>query len=295
MITQAENKKENREELVNAILKKHETCQLEKKAVEKNVDRFIQLNGILRTDILINFEFIKTIQYPRTQGLQINESMREAFWYEKWQIATRTILSNAMTNILIGLRKIIEKTDKYGNPTQISKNTSSIVVVTQKFKNLLNPHIEKDKGIQPFLEELDEKTHRLRYIREVTIDPIVDQLLAHTDTNVYQSEIFLPALNEIQDCIDLCQTYCQSIYSFYLDTYIHLENMKRQIANNLWSILEALRIYSEYLESRDDIKRIAIDEKCLSERNEEIGKILMEIISPKIYQYMSIIEKMENG
>ena len=81
----------------------------------------------------------------------------------------------------------------------------------------------------------------------------------------------------------------------YVEKYMHLEDMKSQIANNLWSILEALRIYSEYLESRDDIKGIAIDEKCLSEKNEEIGKRLMEIISPKIYQAMCIIEEMENG
>ena len=71
MITQAEMKTKNKEELVDAILKKHETCQLEKTSVEKNVDRFIQLNGILRTDILINFEFIKTIQYSPIQGVRI--------------------------------------------------------------------------------------------------------------------------------------------------------------------------------------------------------------------------------
>ena len=59
MITQAEIKKENREKLVNAILKKHKTCQLEKTPVEKNVDRFLQLNGLLQIEILINFELVK--------------------------------------------------------------------------------------------------------------------------------------------------------------------------------------------------------------------------------------------
>ena len=296
MITQAEIKKENREELVNAILKKHEACQLEKTSVEKNVDRFLQLNGLLRTEVLINFEFVKNLVYtPTIEASRIDETMRRSFWNTKWQITTRTILSNAMSMTVLGLRKAIEKTDDLGHPTHSSQNTSSITVVTQKFKNLLNPHTKKDKEIQPFLDKLEDTTQNLRQIRTEKIDPIVDRLLAHIETNFYQSEIFLPPLNDIQDCIDLCETYCQSIYSFYLDRYIHLENMKSQIANNLWSILEALRIYSEYLESRDDIKGIAIDEKCLSEKNEEIGKRLMEIISPKIYQAMCIMEKMENG
>ena len=131
-------------------------------------------------------------------------------------------------------------------------------------------------------------------IRTEKIDPIVDKLLAHIETKFYQSEVFLPALNEIQDCIDLCQTYCQSVYSFYLDTYIHLEDMKSQIANNLRPILVALRIYSEYLESRDDIREIIFSENSLSEKNEKIAKKLMEIIEPKLYQAMSIIEEMEN-
>ena len=295
MITQADMKTKNKEELVDAILKKHETCQLEKTSVEKNVDRFIQLNGILRTEILINFEFIKTIQYSPIQGVRIDKSMREAFLHEKWQIATRTIRSNAMANILIGLRKLIEKTDKYGKPTQSSKNTSSIVVVTQKFKNLLNPHIDKDKGIQPFLEELDEKTHRLRDIREVTIDPIVDQLLAHTDTIFYESNVFLPAFNKIEGCIDLCQSYCQSVYSFYLDRHIDLEDMKSQVARNVSNILESLRIKSEYSDARDDIREIIFSENPLSEKNEKIAKRLMEIIEPRLYEAMCIMEKIENG
>ena len=296
MITQAEIKTEDKEELVDAILKKHKSCPLKKDAVEKNVDRFLQLNGLLRTEVLINFEFAKNLVYtPTIEASRINETMRRSFWNTEWQITTRTILSNAMSITALGLRKAIEKTDDLGDPTHNSKNTSSITVVTQKFKNLLNPHTKKDKEIQPFLDKLEDTTQNLRRIRTEKIDPIVDRLLAHIETNFYQSEIFLPALNEIQDCVDLCQTYCQTIYGFYLDTHIHLENMKSQIANNLRSILEALRIYSEYLESRGDIKRIAIDEKSLSEKNEEIGKRLMEIISPKIYQYMCIIEKMENG
>lgn len=295
MIMQAEIKKENREELVNAILKKHETCQLEKTSVEKNVDRFLQLNGLLRTEILINFELVKNLVYtPTIEASRIDGTMRRSFWNTKWQITTKTILSNAMSMTSLGLRKAIEKTDDLGHPTHSSQNTSSIAVVTQKFKNLLNPHRKKDKEIQPFLDKLEDTTQNLIQIRTEKIDPIVDKLLAHIETNFYQSEIFLPALNEIQDCIDLCQTYCQSIYSFYLDTYIHLENMKSQIANNLWSILEALRIYSEYCESRDDIREIIFSENPLSEKNEKIAKKLMKIIEPKIYQAMSIIEKMED-
>lgn len=295
MITQAEIKKENRKELVNAILKKHKTCQLEKTSVEKNVDRFLQLNGVLRTDILINFELVKHLVYtPTIEVSRIDETMRKSFWNTKWQITTRTILSNAMSMTHLGLRKAIEKTDKIGNPKQSSENTSSIAVVTQKFKRLLEPHTKKDKEIQPFLDNLEDTAQNLREIRIEKIDPIVDKLLAHIETNFYQSEVFLPALNEIQDCIDLCQTYCQSVYSFYLDTYIHLENMKSQIANNLWSVLEALRIYSEYIESRDDIREIIFTKNPLSEKNEKIAKKLMEIIEPKLYQAMSIIEKMEN-
>ena len=251
MITQAEIKKENRKELVDAILKKHKTCQLEKTSVEKNVDRFLQLNGVLRTETLINFELVKHLVYtPTIEASRIDETMRKSFWNTKWQITTRTILSNAMSMTHLGLRKAIEKTDKYGNPKQSSENTSSIAVVTQKFKRLLEPHTKKDKEIQPFLDNLEDMAQNLRQIRTKKIDPIVDKLLAHIETNFYESEVFLPPLNDIQDCIDLCETYCQSIYSFYLDRYIHLENMKSQIANNLWSILEALRIYSEYLESR---------------------------------------------
>ncbi len=295
MITQAEIKKENRKELVNAILKKHKTCQLEKTSVEKNVDRFLQLNGVLRTEILINFELVKHLVYtPTIEASRIDETMRKSFWNTKWQVTTRTILSNAMSMTHLGLRKAIEKTDKIGNPKQSSENTSSIAVVTQKFKRLLEPHTNKDKEIQPFLDNLEDTAQNLREIRTKKIDPIVDKLLAHIETNFYQSEVFLPALNEIQDCIDLCQTYCQSVYSFYLDTYIHLENMKSQIANNLWSILGALRIYSEYIESRDDIREIIFSKNPLSEKNEKIAKRLMEIIEPKLYQAMSIIEKMEN-
>ena len=43
MITKAEIKTENKEELVDAILKKHKSCPLKKDTVEKNVDRFLQL------------------------------------------------------------------------------------------------------------------------------------------------------------------------------------------------------------------------------------------------------------
>ena len=296
MITQAEIKKENREKLVNAILKKHKTCQLEKTPVEKNVDRFLQLNGLLKIEILINFELVKNLVYtPTIEASRIDETMRRSFWNTKWQITTRTILSNAMSMTVLGLRKAIEKTDDLGHPTHSSQNTSSITVVTQKFKNLLNPHTKKDKEIQPFLDKLEDTTQNLRQMRTEKIDPIVDRLLAHIETNFYQSEIFLPALDEIQDCIDLCQTYCQSVYSFYFDTYIDLENMKSQVAHNVWNILESLRIKSEYSDARDDIREIIFSENPLSEKNEKIAKRLMEIIEPQLYEAMCIMEKIENG
>ena len=296
MITQAEIKKENREKLVNAILKKHKTCQLEKTPVEKNVDRFLQLNGLLQIEILINFELVKNLVYtPTIEASRIDETMRRSFWNTKWQITTRTILSNAMSMTVLGLRKAIEKTDDLGHPTYSSRNTSSITVVTQKFKNLLNPHTKEDKEIQPFLDKLEDTTQNLRQMRTEKIDPIVDRILAHIETNFYQSEIFLPALDEIQDCIDLCQTYCQSVYSFYLDTYIHLERMKGQVAHNVWNILESLRIKSEYSDARDDIREIIFSENPLSEKNEKIAKRLMEIIEPKLYEAMCIMEKIENG
>ena len=249
-----------------------------------------------KSEVLINFEFVKNLVYtPTIKASRIDETMRRSFWNEKWQITTRTILSNAMSITALGLRKAIEKTDDLGHPTHSSEDTSSIAVITQKFKNLLNPHTKKDKQIQPFLDKLEDTTQKLRQTRKEKIDPIADGLLAHIETNFYESGIFLPALNEIQDCIDLCQTYCQSVYSFYLDTHIHLEAMKRQIARNLWSILEALRIDSEYSESRDDIREIIFSESPLSEKNEKIAKKLMEIIEPELYETMSILEKMKNG
>ena len=124
MITQAGIKKENREKLVNAILKKHESCQLDNIAVEKNVDRFLQLNGILQIEILINFELVKNLVYtPTIEASRIHETMRRSFWNEKWQITTRTILSNAMSITALGLRKAIEKTDECGHPTRSSEDT----------------------------------------------------------------------------------------------------------------------------------------------------------------------------
>ena len=285
-----EIKKEDREELVNAILKKHENCQLEKTFVEKNVDRFLQLNGVLRTEILINFELVKNLVYtPTFEASRIDETMRSSFWNTKWHIINRTILSNAVSITALGLRKAIEKTDGDGHPTHSSENTSSIAVITQKFNNLLAPHRKKDKQIQPFLDNLEDTTQKLDQIRSGKIDQIVDKLIAHIETNFYESNRPLPRFNEIQDCIDLCQTYCQSVYSFYLGTHIDLENIKDQVAHNLWSFLEALRIYSEYCESRDDILETIFSESPFSERNEKIAKRLMEIIEPELYQAMSII------
>ena len=118
MIIQVENKKEEREKWVNAILKKHETCQLKKTSVEKNVDRFLQLNGLLRTEILMNFELIKNlVDFPTIEASRIDETMRGSFWNPKWQITTRIILSNAMSITALGLRKAIEKTDDHGHPS----------------------------------------------------------------------------------------------------------------------------------------------------------------------------------
>lgn len=295
MITQAEIKKEAIEELVDAIHEKHKTCQLDKNAVETNVIRFLQLNGLLRTEVLINFELVKNLVYtPTIEASRIDETMRRSFWNTNWQITTRIILSNAMSITALGLRKAIEKTDEVGNPKHSSQKTSSIAVVTQKFKSLLEPQIKKDKEIQPFLDNLEDTAEKLKKIRIEKIDLIVDKLIAHIDTKSYQTVESVPALNEIQDCIDLCQTYCQSVYSFYLDTHIHLGEMKSQIGNNLWSILKALKIYSEYLESRDDIREIIFSKNSLSERDERIAKRLMEIIEPQLYHAMCITEKKEN-
>ena len=295
MILHTKIKEEEREELVNAILSKHKNCHLEKAAVEKNVDRFLQLNGLLRFEILINFELVKNlVDTPTIEASRINETMRRSFWNTKWQIATKTILSNAMSITVLGLRKAIEKTDDDGAPKESSKKTSSIAVVTQKFKNLLTTHTEKDEEIQPFLDKLEDTAQKLSEIRTEKIDRIVDKLLAHIETNFYQSEVFLPAINEIQECIDLCQAYCQSIYSFYLNRHIGLEGIKGQIGHNMWSFLEALRIYSKYQESRDDIHKIIFSKNPLSKKNKKIAKKLMEIIEPELYQAMSIIEKLEN-
>ena len=121
MIIQVEKKKEEREKWVNAILKKHETCQLEKASVEKNVDRFLQLNGVLRTEILMNFELIKNlVDFPTIEASRIDETMRRSFLNPKWQITTRIILSNAMSITALGLRKAIEKTDDHGHPSSRS-------------------------------------------------------------------------------------------------------------------------------------------------------------------------------
>lgn len=239
---------------------------------------------------------VKNLVYtPTIETSQIDERMRKSFWNTEWQIITRTILSNAISITALGLRKAIEKTNQYGHPTHSSQKTSSIAVITQKFKNLLDPHTEKDKQIQPFLDNLENTTQKLNQIRIEKIDQIVDKFIAHTETQFYESNIFLPPLNAIQNCIDLCQTYCQSVYTFYLDTYIHLENMKKQIENNLWSILKALKIYSQCLESYDDIRKTVFDkDKSFSEKNEKITSKLMEIIAPELYQSMSIIKKIEN-
>ena len=118
MIPKIKTKKELKEKLTKAIHKKHKPYRLNTVSVEKNVDRFFQLShGTLYCDIIRNFEFIKhLIDTPTFETTRITEEMRESFWHEDWSMTTNSFLSNAMSVTLIGLRKIIEKTNKEGNP-----------------------------------------------------------------------------------------------------------------------------------------------------------------------------------
>lgn len=104
----------------------------------------------------------------------------------------------------------------------------------------------------------------------------------------------IPRFKDIQDCIDLCESYYQCIFSFYLNTHYHLHALKRQIADHLYPFLNALRVSNEYYDNnREEIKDIAIHEKCFSKRNEEIAKRLMKIIEPQLYEYMCISERLK--
>ena len=128
-------------------------------------------------------------------------------------------------------------------------------------------------------------------MRTNIIDPIADTFIAHLETNRF-AEIGndMPKFKDIQDCIDLCESYYQIIYSFYLNTSYGLHGLKRQIDLALYPLLNALRVYEEYHNNRDEIIRIAIDEQCLSKRHEKIAKKLAEIIDPKLYRAMSASE-----
>ena len=281
------------EELVKAIHNKHKNCQLDNSGVEKNVIRILQsYRHTLWGEIFGSFEPIRHIMYiPPFEETRITEEMRDAFWAKELLLITQRILTNSWYGTFIGLRKIIEKRDKEGN---VSKGTSSITVITQKFQNLLSPHAEKDEDIDPFLKDLEDTTEKLIQMRTKIIDPIADRFIAHIETNRF-SEISedIPRFQDISDCIDLCESYYQIIFSFYLDTSYALHSLKDQIAHALYPFLNALRISCEYRNNREEIKNIAIHQKCLSKRNEEIAKRLAKIIEPKLHWAMCVSERLK--
>ncbi len=284
-ILQVEIPTADKEELVNAIHETHADCQLDNIAVEKNVVRILQsYKHTLWGEIFGSFELIRHIMYiPAFKETRITEEMRDAFWAKDWSLITQRMLANSWYGTFIGLRKIIEKRDKKGNISNISKDTSSITVITQKFRNLLSPHIAKDEKIEPFLKDLKDATDNLIQMRTQIIDPIADTFIAHTDTNRFTDmDKDMPKFKDIQDCIDLCESYYQIIYSFYLNTYYGLHGLKQQIAWALYPVLDALRISNEYSNIREEIINIAIDEK----RHEKIAKRLMKVIEPQLYEYM---------
>ena len=129
-------------------------------------------------------------------------------------------------------------------------------------------------------------------MREKIIDPIADKFIAHTETNWFTDidKHIMPKFKDIQDCIHLCESYYQIIYSFYLNTHQGLHYLKEQIAFALYPFLDALRVSEEYHNNRDEIMDIAIYEKCLSKRHEKIAKKLAEIIEPKLHGAMVVTE-----
>ena len=104
------------------------------------------------------------------------------------------------------------------------------------------------------------------------IDPIIDKLLAHTETNFYESNTHLPPLNSIQECVDLCISYCQHIWHFYLDTHYDYHNLTTYTANELYSFLNALRIHKEYSDAHKEIVDILTDEECFSKETKNLRK-----------------------
>lgn len=281
-----------KEELINAIHAKHKNCQLDNKGVEKNVIRIVQsYKHTLWGEIFGSFEPIRHIMYiPAFKETRITEEMRGAFWNKDWLPITQRMWANSLYGTFIGLRKIIEKRDQKGN---ISKGTSSITVITQKFQNLLSPHTEKDESIEPFLKNLEDTTEKLIQMRTAIIDPIADTFIAHTETNRFSEmgkDMPMPRFKDIQDCIALCESYYQIIYSFYLNTSYGLHGLKQQIAHALYPFLDALRVSEEYHKNREEIIDIAIHEKCLSKRHEKIAKRLMKIIEPRLYEGMLFVE-----
>ena len=269
------------EELINAIHDKHKNCQLKNEGVEKNVIRIVQSYwNTLCGEIFGSFEPIRRIYITD----DITEEMRDAFGNKDWWLITERMLTNSWASTFIGLRKIIEKRDKEGN---ISRGTSSITVITQKFQNLLSQHTEKDESIEPFLNNLEDTTQELIQMRKEIIDPIADRFFAHTETNRF-SEMGkdMPRFKDIQDCIDLCESYYQIIYSFYLNRSYGLHGLKRQIALALYPFLDALRVFNEYSNNREEITAIISSKKSILKRNEEIAKKLMKIIEPHLYEIM---------
>ena len=101
----------------------------------------------------------------------------------------------------------------------------------------------------------------------------------------------MPRFKDIQDCIVLCESYYQIIYSFYLDTSYGLHGLKGQIASDLYRFLNTLRAFNEYSNNREEIIAIIVNEKSISKRNEEIAKKLMKIIEPRLYEGMCRIER----
>jgi len=276
----AEFSRDDIEKLANAIHDKHKNCQLRTEAVESNVKRILQsYRHTLWGEIFGSFEPIRHIMYnPAFEETRITEEMRNAFGGKKWWLITQRMLANSLYGTFMGLRKIIEKRNQ--------TRTSSITVITQKFHNLLSPHKEKDESIGPFLKDLEDTTENLIKMRTKIIDPIADKFIAHTETNWFTDidKHIMPKFKDIQDCIDLCESYYQIIYSFYLDTHQVLHHLKEQIAFALYPFLEALRISNEYSNIREEITNIAFDEECLSKRYEQIGKRLMKVIEPELYE-----------
>ena len=266
------------QKLIDAIHGKHENCQLNLNGAKKNAIRILQsFHHTLCGEIIGSFEPIKHLIYEPAFGeIGITEEMRQSFCNKDWLSITQGMLTNSWYGVFMGLRKIIEKEGK--------TKTSSITTITQKFKNLLSCHVNDDESIVPFLNDLENATRDLVIMRRDVIDPIADQFFAHLDTNAFDElDTFLPMFNSVQDCIELCESYYQIIYRFYLNTDYGLYGFKQKIALDLYRFLDALRISNEYSNNRDEIISIIFrNDKRPSKRNEEIAKRLMKIIEPSL-------------